>query len=341
MKRIPPAAALVLRHRLLPALRRRRRPGHAAPARAERPGRPAGHHRRGLRRAGPAERDPSHRGQQEPQARGVPDRLLRVRVHPREAPRIRHRRGRHDRPARARTGRPGTPSRPSSGSVEPELRKIADLDDVPASLCSGSESTDTTAELVYVGPGNREEFYKDKDVEGKILLVNGPPEMAPADRRPEIRRRGARRLVVEPSRVRPGRGRLERPAAGREGPGDVRLHGLRAAGPGAPGRPGARPQDRRPGRRQDPGRQGRQGPADRRPDQGDRPRRRGARLHRPPLRGLGQAGRQRQRLRLHGHPGDGPGAEEARRPRARSRRSGGPCASCSCPRSPGPRPTSG
>lgn len=62
--------------------------------------------------------------------------------------------------------------------VEPEQRKITDLDAVPACLCSGSESTDTTAELVYVGPGNREEFYKDKDVEGKILLVNGSPGMA-------------------------------------------------------------------------------------------------------------------------------------------------------------------
>jgi aminopeptidase YwaD len=69
-------------------------------------------------------------------------------------------------------------------TVEPELRKIADLKDVPACLCSRSSTTDTTAELVYVGPGNREDFYKDKKVEGKILLVNGSPE-------------GARRLGVE------------------------------------------------------------------------------------------------------------------------------------------------
>jgi len=68
--------------------------------------------------------------------------------------------------------------------VEPDLRKIADLKEVPASLCSGSASTDTTAELVYVGPGNREDFYKDKNVEGKILLVNGYLD-------------GARRLGVE------------------------------------------------------------------------------------------------------------------------------------------------
>ncbi len=77
-------------------------------------------------------------------------------------------------------------------TVEPELRKITDLDAVPACLCSGSESTDTTAELVYVGPGNREEFYKDIKVEGKILLVNGPPEMA---RRVGVQKYGAAGLV--------------------------------------------------------------------------------------------------------------------------------------------------
>ncbi len=76
--------------------------------------------------------------------------------------------------------------------VEPELRKIADLKDIPACLCSGSETTDTTAELVYVGPGNREEFYKDKAVEGKILLVNGSPEMA---RRIGVQKLGAAGLV--------------------------------------------------------------------------------------------------------------------------------------------------
>jgi len=76
--------------------------------------------------------------------------------------------------------------------VEPELRKLADLDEVPACLCSGSESTDTTAELVYVGPGNREELYKDRNVEGKILLVGGPPEMA---RRLGVQKFGAAGLV--------------------------------------------------------------------------------------------------------------------------------------------------
>jgi len=76
--------------------------------------------------------------------------------------------------------------------VEPELRKLTDLDAVPACLCSGSETTDTTAELVYVGPGNRDPFYKDKAVEGKILLVNGPPEMA---RRIGVQKLGAAGLI--------------------------------------------------------------------------------------------------------------------------------------------------
>ena len=62
--------------------------------------------------------------------------------------------------------------------TKPGLRKIADLKDIPASLCSGSISTDTTAELVYVGPGNRENYYQGKDVKGKIVVVSGPPEMA-------------------------------------------------------------------------------------------------------------------------------------------------------------------
>jgi aminopeptidase YwaD len=76
--------------------------------------------------------------------------------------------------------------------VKPELRKLTDLVAVPACLCSGSATTDTTAELVYVGQGNRDEFYKDKSVEGKILLVSGPPEMA---RRIGVQKLGAAGLV--------------------------------------------------------------------------------------------------------------------------------------------------
>ncbi|MBZ5499411.1 MAG: M28 family peptidase [Acidobacteriia bacterium] len=64
--------------------------------------------------------------------------------------------------------------------LSPEKRKIADLKEVPASLCSGSGSADVTSELVYVGFGNREQSYTGKDVKGKIVLVNGSPGMAKA-----------------------------------------------------------------------------------------------------------------------------------------------------------------
>jgi aminopeptidase YwaD len=68
--------------------------------------------------------------------------------------------------------------------VKPVLRKIADLKDVAASLCSGSATLDVGGELVYVGPGNQERFYEGKDVKGKIVLVMGSPQ-------------GAQRLAVE------------------------------------------------------------------------------------------------------------------------------------------------
>jgi len=76
--------------------------------------------------------------------------------------------------------------------TKPELFKIADLKEVPASLCSGSASTDTVAELVYVGPGDRENFYDGKDVKGKIVLVNGMPELA---RRLAVEKFGALGLI--------------------------------------------------------------------------------------------------------------------------------------------------
>ncbi len=76
--------------------------------------------------------------------------------------------------------------------TKPELNKIADLKEVPASLCSGSVTTDTTAGLVYVGPGDREEFYQGKDVTGKIVLVNGAPEVA---RRLAVEKFGALGLI--------------------------------------------------------------------------------------------------------------------------------------------------
>ncbi len=64
--------------------------------------------------------------------------------------------------------------------TKPAERKIADLRDIPACLCSGSTDTDVTAELVYVGPGFRDTYYEGKDLKGKIALVNGYPAMAQA-----------------------------------------------------------------------------------------------------------------------------------------------------------------
>ncbi len=76
--------------------------------------------------------------------------------------------------------------------TRPEPRKLADLEDLPATLCSGSVSADVTAALVYVGPGYRESDYQGKDVKDKIVLVNGPPEMA---RRLAVEKFGAKGLI--------------------------------------------------------------------------------------------------------------------------------------------------
>jgi aminopeptidase YwaD len=76
--------------------------------------------------------------------------------------------------------------------AKPEPRKLADLKEVPASLCSGSVTSDTTAALVYVGPGYRESDYQGKDVKDKIVLVSGAPEMA---RRLAVEKLGAKGLV--------------------------------------------------------------------------------------------------------------------------------------------------
>ena len=62
--------------------------------------------------------------------------------------------------------------------LEPKKRKLADYKEVAASLSAGSSTCDVTAELVFVGPGDKETYYEAKDVSGKIVLVNGPPELA-------------------------------------------------------------------------------------------------------------------------------------------------------------------
>lgn len=60
--------------------------------------------------------------------------------------------------------------------VKPQKTKLTDLREIPATLCQGSYSFEGEAELIYVGPGNNENYYKEKDVKDKIILVNGPPE---------------------------------------------------------------------------------------------------------------------------------------------------------------------
>ena len=62
--------------------------------------------------------------------------------------------------------------------VKPQKVKLTDLREIPATLCQGSSSFEGEAELVYVGPGDSENYYKDKDVKDKFILVNGAPEPA-------------------------------------------------------------------------------------------------------------------------------------------------------------------
>jgi aminopeptidase YwaD len=62
--------------------------------------------------------------------------------------------------------------------VEPEKKKLTCLEDMPPCLCSGSESSNETAELVYVGPGYSKKYYEGKDVKDKIVLVAGSPSRA-------------------------------------------------------------------------------------------------------------------------------------------------------------------
>ncbi|MCX8159452.1 MAG: M28 family peptidase [Candidatus Saccharicenans sp.] len=76
--------------------------------------------------------------------------------------------------------------------VEPVKKKIADLKEIPAVLCSGSAPTEVTAELVEVGPGYSEDHYKNKDVNGKVVLVYGSPETA---RRLAVEKFGAVGLI--------------------------------------------------------------------------------------------------------------------------------------------------
>jgi hypothetical protein len=54
-----------------------------------------------------------------------------------------------------------------------EKRLLISYRDIPAMLATGSKSGDVTAELVYVGRGEKESDYEGKDVKGKIVLASG------------------------------------------------------------------------------------------------------------------------------------------------------------------------
>ena len=56
--------------------------------------------------------------------------------------------------------------------VSPERNKIADYDDITAMLASGSQNTDVTAEIIWVGEGRTVDL-EGVDVKGKILLTSG------------------------------------------------------------------------------------------------------------------------------------------------------------------------
>lgn len=57
----------------------------------------------------------------------------------------------------------------------PVKRLVVSYRDVAASLAPGSRSADVTAEMVYVGRGERETDYTGKDVAGKLVLASGSP----------------------------------------------------------------------------------------------------------------------------------------------------------------------
>lgn len=61
--------------------------------------------------------------------------------------------------------------------VSPGRSKIADFQDLNAMLASGSQNSDVTAELVWVGDGRAADFEK-VDVTGKIIVTSGSISMA-------------------------------------------------------------------------------------------------------------------------------------------------------------------
>lgn len=60
--------------------------------------------------------------------------------------------------------------------VKPSVSKIADYNDLPAILASGSTNADVTAELIWVGEGKQTDIDK-AGVEGKIVVTSGSISM--------------------------------------------------------------------------------------------------------------------------------------------------------------------
>jgi len=54
--------------------------------------------------------------------------------------------------------------------VEPQERKLYDINDIAVAVCSGSATGDVAADLIDVGNGARSQDYAGKEVKGKIVL---------------------------------------------------------------------------------------------------------------------------------------------------------------------------
>ena len=57
----------------------------------------------------------------------------------------------------------------------PSKKLIVSYRDIAAALAPGSHSADVTAEMIYVGRGDKDSDYTGKDVAGKIVLASGAP----------------------------------------------------------------------------------------------------------------------------------------------------------------------
>lgn len=81
----------------------------------------------------------------------------------------------------------------------PEEKTLAAFPDVAAAICPGSKAAkNVQAELVFVGPGSRDEHYKGKTIKGKIVLSTGSPR---AVQREAVMKRGALGSVHYPAQI--------------------------------------------------------------------------------------------------------------------------------------------